>query len=93
MSEEMVSKSSIVAAMVAGVLWTGVAFCIFGAWGVMCTREDMWRWSLLLALTGCAMSAGAATMHIKSMHLRTNRLIRATSGFDAEAARALRSIH
>lgn len=81
MCEQLVSK----AAVVATVLWVTVTGLIAASWAVILTDPESWRLGGLLGVTACALSAGAATWHVKLYSIRVVNLIRATSGLDGEA--------
>ena len=79
--------------IIAGVLWAIVAGLILAAWVVMLAfGERHWMTAALLALTGCALSALAATLHIKTYACRVSRVIRVTAGGRSDHQATLRGM-
>lgn len=59
--------------------WAVVLALIVSAWAVMVVGVHEWRIAFLLGGSGCAMSAVAATLHIRSFMVRVCSLVRAAS--------------
>lgn len=79
--------------MAAAALWAVVIALLGSAWVVILAAEHHLEVAGMLAATGCATSALAATLHIKTYACRMSRLIRLSSGLeldDVPAARQLR---
>lgn len=68
--------------VIAGALWAVVAGLLLAAWTVALVWSDHWRVAGMLAATGCATSALAATLHIKTYACRVSRLIRVANGLE-----------
>lgn len=64
--------------------WVTTLVFILAAWVVMLFAEDQWKLAFLLGGTGCAMSAVAATLHIRSFIVRICSLVRATNGLSVD---------
>lgn len=78
MHEEFVSRTSLLAM----TLWVVVVLLLAMAWLVAIQRPDWWLWAGMLAATGLAVSAVAATAHMRIYAVRMCSLIRATSGLE-----------
>lgn len=76
----------------AGVLWTLVAGLLMAAWAVVLWTEGHEFVAGMLAATGCATSALAATMQIKTYACRLSRLVRMTAGAREEVDTGLRPL-
>ena len=79
--------------VVAGSLWAAVAGLIGAGWLVAMVWTGQWVVALMLALSGCALSALAATLHIKTYACRLSALVRVSAGLDRDdyaGPRALR---
>lgn len=77
--------------LAAGVSWSLTFALIAGAWATW--AFDLGSLWLLLGLTGCAMSAVAATMSVRGYATRITRLIRLANGLPpAQPSRLLRSV-
>lgn len=74
-------------ALTAYLLWTAVSLLVGAAWLLMAINTEAWRWSGLLAVTGLALSAVAATAHMKVYAVRVCGLVRATSGINGAETR------
>ena len=79
MNEGYVSRTAIAAA----VAWLVVGAFMAGAWLLATLGAEM-CYVVLMATTGCASSAVAATLHIKTYMARLGRLARALSGVERE---------
>lgn len=90
MNEQYVSRLAILVS----IAWGTVAALIVGAWLVLMSAEPgPWTLGMLLALSGCALSALAAVLSIRRYVSRTCRLIRNLHGVetaDGEGLRVLR---
>ena len=80
------------AALVVVSLWGLVLALVLAAWAVAMMNPDAWSVAAVLAMTGCATSALAATLHIRLFATRICRLIRATSGLDGPEPSELRAL-
>lgn len=77
--------------IISGVLWVVVTGLLGGAWAVVLLVGDHLPIAGMLAATGCALSALAATLQIKTYACGVSRLVRATSGASVrEEVRPLR---
>lgn len=65
--------------IVAGALWLAVLALILGAWGVVLFASEHYGVAGMLAASGCALSALAATLHIKTYACRVSQLVRASA--------------
>jgi hypothetical protein len=63
----------------AWIAWAVVLALVIAAWVVMLFDGDDWAVGFLLGGSGCAMSAVAATLHVRSFAVRVCSLIRAAS--------------
>ena len=88
MCEQLISKT----AVIASVLWSLVGMLVVSAWAVVLLFPESWEIGGLLGVTACALSAGAATLHMKLYVIQVVALMRATSGLDGQESslRALR---
>lgn len=76
MHDSSISASKVVTA----ALWAWVAGLFIGAWVTWAVSDhDVW---MMLALTGCASSALAATAHIRSFSLQICALVRVIGGLE-----------
>lgn len=83
MNDELISRT----AVVASILWAVVALLILAAWGAFAAHGfGPCPGAMMLGLSGCALSAAAATLHIKTYALRACNLIRATRDNGERAA-------
>lgn len=73
MNDETISLGKCVAA----ALWVLVALFVASAWAV--AFGGQWLPALLIAQTGCTLSAIAATRHIRCYMVRLAALVRATA--------------
>lgn len=81
-----VSKTGIAA----GALWATVLALMVAAWVVILFADSHWTVAGMLAASGCALSALAATLHIKTYACRLSQLVRATVGANGGDLRSLR---
>lgn len=71
--------------IIAGTLWAGVAGLMLSGWiVVLVTGHEAWHIAGMLAASACALSALAATIHIKIYACRISRLIRVTGGLERD---------
>lgn len=75
--------------IMAGVLWAAVLGLMVAAWVVILFAEQHWTVAGMLAASGCALSALAATLQIKTYACRMSRLIRVTAGLDQGEVRSI----
>lgn len=73
-------------------LWGLVTAFVSAAWIVGIWAPAQWRVSGLLAATGCATSAMAATLQIRSYMIRLCGLVRAASGLEQADGAPVRSL-
>lgn len=88
MDENYVSKSSVIAYC----LWGMVAALMGAAWLIGVFWSEQWHYSVLLACTGCATSALAATAHIKLYAQRLCAVIRAATGLGPGRSGSVRNL-
>lgn len=69
----MIDRSVSASKIEAGVLWGLVILLILGAWAVAFVH---WQAAILVGVTACALSAGAATMQIRCYVIRVCALLR-----------------
>ena len=88
MNENLILKCRVYA----WLCWACVLAFMTAAWMVAAFDPRGWHVAALLALSGCATSAAAATLHIRSFMVRLSSLVRATSfrQFDAHGLRPVR---
>lgn len=77
---------------ISALLWAVVVKLIAAAWVVGLWAPESWLVAGLLASTGCATSALAATMQIRVYACRVSRLVRVTSGLSAGQDAQIRSL-
>ena len=70
-------------ATIAALLWFAVAALITAAWLVGLLTDGHLHVAGLLAATGCALSALAAVLHIRTYACRLVRMVRVSSGLDS----------
>lgn len=70
--------------VVAGSLWAAVAGLLGAGWLVATVWTGQWVIALMLALSGCALSALAATLHIKTYACRLSALVRVSTGIERD---------
>lgn len=85
MHEQFVSRASIVAFL----LWFLVAALLVAAWVVAILAPDHFVIAGMLAATALALSAVAATAHIRLFACRLSRLVRVGTGLEGENIRRL----
>lgn len=68
-------------------LWASTAALLAAAW-IVGWSTDWSGTAYMLGLSGCALSAVAATAHVRSYAVQVCRLIRAASGLEVPAADA-----
>jgi hypothetical protein len=84
MHDNAISLSKLITA----ALWAWVALLFAAAWGTWLWHDsDIW---MMLAFTGCASSALAATAQIRCYSLRICGLLRATAGTSPADVHSLR---
>lgn len=66
----------------AAAAWAATVGLIFAGWMVLLFDQEHWMIGGILAASGCAMSAVAATLHIRSFMVRMCSLIRAAHSVD-----------
>lgn len=76
----------------AWMAWFATSVFIGAAWIVMVFDPHDWWLSVLLGVTGLALSAVAATLHIRSFMVRVCSLVRAASPVELPEDGGLRSI-
>ena len=76
----MIETQMSVDRFVCRVTWTVVLGLLVGAWVVALRDGDDWLIAGLMAATGCATSAVAATLQIRQYVVRTCTLVRALGG-------------
>lgn len=74
----------------AAIAWAVTVALVVAAWAVLMSAPGHWRLGFLLGGSGCAMSAVAATVHIRSFMVRVCSLVRAAS--HAELPNGLRPV-
>ena len=86
MHDRSISTSHLITA----ALWAWVFLLFVAAWATWYfeTTGDLW---MMLAFTGCASSALAATAQIRCYSLRICKLMRAANGLEGQVS--LRSLH
>lgn len=77
----------------AGMLWATVVGLLMAAWAVATWSQENWLLAGMLAATGCATSAMAATLQIKTYACKMSRLIRATASVRSTGEASLTSLH
>ena len=88
MNEQYISRLAIAA----GFAWSGVALLILLGWVVAIIAMEA-NWVVIggmLAATGCALAAAAATLSIRRYLTRTCALIRNLHGIDSGESERLR---
>lgn len=86
MIDEYVNKNKVVAYMV----WAAVVGLMAMAWAVLVLGEP--EYAAMLAATGCATSAFAATLHIRCYMTRIACLVRGPALESPSGPRALRDL-
>lgn len=77
--------------LAAAVAWAMVAVLMAGAWLVwVMGGPDAHHPAMLLATSGCATSAVAATLQIRTFASRICRLVRVTGGLERQAPAMVR---
>lgn len=71
------------------MLWAVVLGLLVAAWVVILFADSHWTVAGMLAASGCALSALAATLHIKTYACRMSRLIRISSGLEQGEVRSI----
>ena len=64
----MIDSTVSISRVVSGILWAIVISLGVAAWSL--GIGGLWHWSILVGLTGCGMSAAAATANIRCYALR-----------------------
>lgn len=86
MHEQFVSRASLAAFL----LWFLVAALLIAAWVVAIVNPASFIIAGMLAATALALSAVAATAHIRLFACRLSRLVRVTKGIESQDVTRLR---
>lgn len=76
----------------AAAAWAVCGLLILSGWAVLFYNEDHWKGAGALFATGCAVSALAATLQVRSFMVRIAALIRHANGLEEEMAPNLHTI-